>query len=192
MQVATIAMEQEKAREAYAQYKQAVRENRANAQDKAIMLGYRALTKGKTLVNIADAIRQGNLDELGRPRLAIGRADWEQAHFQGYRSWNKPWLRFTNHRSLMSSREVHIKIPWWESPMLPSDRTWRAPTPHIPPSIRPAGDLSKYWILWEAAWDAVPVDPWLLQRIDGMLFVVLAAWDLTELERAVLAKVPLR
>lgn len=190
MQVATITMEQEKAREAYAQYKQAVRENRANAQDRAIMLGYRALTKGKTLVNIADAIRQGDLDELGRPRLAIGRADWEQSYFR------RPWsgsnrLRFSANSS-PSGREITINIPWWNGPVQLSKDIWRAPTPHIPPSIRPAGDLTKYWILWEAAWDAVPVDPWLLQRIDGMLFVVLAAWDLTELERAVLATVPLR
>lgn len=42
-------------------------------------------------------------------------------------------------------------------------------------------------ILWEAEWQAVPPkDPALLRHLGGDLYAVVAVWDLTELERAVL------
>src|SRR5207253_8584714 len=72
----------------------------------------------------------------------------------------------------------------------------RAITPHkamvpiIPPHLRPADALSNYYILSEAHWSPEPPrDPFLLKRIDGFLFAVLAAWDLTEIERAVLGTI---
>jgi hypothetical protein len=43
-------------------------------------------------------------------------------------------------------------------------------------------------ILWEAEWQHVPSDPLLLRHITGPLYAVLASWDLTELERAVLSR----
>jgi hypothetical protein len=59
--------------------------------------------------------------------------------------------------------------------------------PIIPAPIRPTRRLDQYHILWEADWQAAPTDPILLQKLTGNLFVILAAWDLTELERAVLS-----
>jgi hypothetical protein len=62
--------------------------------------------------------------------------------------------------------------------------------PHIPPGLRPAHHLRNYHILWEAEWHPVappaPRDPALLRRIAGDVFAVVAVWELTELERAVL------
>lgn len=48
---------------------------------------------------------------------------------------------------------------------------------------------SDYYILWEVdEWKKVPpVDPYLLRRITSNFFVVLAGWNLTELERAAMA-----
>jgi len=48
--------------------------------------------------------------------------------------------------------------------------------------------LDRFHILWEADWHLdPPQDPALLRRLMGDLWVVLAVWDLTSLERAVLA-----
>jgi hypothetical protein len=60
----------------------------------------------------------------------------------------------------------------------------------LPPSIKPSeASLKHYHILWEAEWEnAPPVDPYLLRRISANLFVVIASWDLTPLERAVMAE----
>ena len=46
-----------------------------------------------------------------------------------------------------------------------------------------------FHILWEVEqWDPTPpVDPALVRHIRGDLWAVIAMWDLTELERAVLA-----
>jgi hypothetical protein len=60
--------------------------------------------------------------------------------------------------------------------------------PLIPPRLRPAGDLSNYHILWEANWQAPPTDPLLLRHLSGPLYAVLACWDLTPIERAVMGQ----
>ena len=74
------------------------------------------------------------------------------------------------------------------------DATWNkrnhnpitAIVPLVPPRLRPK-DLSKYYILWEAEWDPLaPVDPFLLKRLTNRFFAVVAEWDLTPLERAVI------
>lgn len=63
--------------------------------------------------------------------------------------------------------------------------------PTIPPRLRPPHNLSGYHILWEAEWgqeDVLPPgDPALLRHLGGDLYAVLAVWDLTPLERSVLA-----
>lgn len=65
-------------------------------------------------------------------------------------------------------------------------RDLTAIVPIIPANLRPAKALHRYVILWEADWEAVPVDPMLLRHLHGDLYVVLAVWDLTPVERAVL------
>ncbi len=61
-------------------------------------------------------------------------------------------------------------------------------TPIIPPALRPKHHLANYRTLWEVEqWTRVPPwDPMLLKPLGGMLYAVLATWDLTEMERAVL------
>jgi hypothetical protein len=71
---------------------------------------------------------------------------------------------------------------------------YAAPVPDIPFHLRPAEkDLEKYFILWEVAeWREVymppraPGDPLLLERIAHPIYVVVAQWDLTELEQRLL------
>lgn len=67
---------------------------------------------------------------------------------------------------------------------------YRAMVPNVPPRHRPARGLAQCHILFEAEWaiDPIPpVDPALVRHLGGDLWVVFAEWDLTELERAVLA-----
>lgn len=77
------------------------------------------------------------------------------------------------------------------------NRPWRAEAqvPLIPlplrPKVRAKGDdpLQNYHVLWEAEWtNRVPFDPLLLRRIGKAdLWLVCAAWELSEVERAALA-----
>lgn len=70
---------------------------------------------------------------------------------------------------------------------------WSAMVPIVPPKLRPARGLGDRLILWEVenwTWATVPPppgDPALLRHVGGDLYAVEAVWDLTELEKLVLA-----
>lgn len=117
MNVATIEMPVEEAARAYRVYRRACEDNPDNREDRAIMLGYKALAAGKSLIDLSAAIAGGGLDELGRPRLAVGRAHWQQVRF------GKEW------------RLRHgLSISFW-----------RHPAPHhgVPPTTRRSGSRSR-------------------------------------------------
>jgi hypothetical protein len=67
--------------------------------------------------------------------------------------------------------------------------------PMIPADVRPAEGREKDWfVLWEVErWSNEPLlaapdrDPFLLRHVGGDLYAVLAEWNLTDLERAVMA-----
>ena len=61
--------------------------------------------------------------------------------------------------------------------------------PIIPAHLMPKGKLENYYIMWEVSeWKklAKAEDPFLLRRINANTFIVLAAWDLTEVEQIVM------
>lgn len=66
----------------------------------------------------------------------------------------------------------------------------KAMVPTIPPALRPPHKLSGYVVLWEAEWTVgamiAPGDPALLKHLGGDMYALLAVWDLSDLERAVL------
>jgi hypothetical protein len=60
--------------------------------------------------------------------------------------------------------------------------------PHIPPDVRPRFAPHNYHILFEVKErQAYPVDPFLIRRISGMLFIIEAEWELAQLEAELLA-----
>ena len=209
MELSTIQMPKEQAKTALEEYRAAVREaaerdisnyetraskRRAELEeaDKQIVVGYQALAKGKQVISLRQTMLAGGEDELHRPRLAIGRADETAMRLR----------RFANGRvdlePVTSWARGDNSVPWGPSNrkfsflgLLPAiaggrDVTAEAIMPHIPPAIRPI-TLDRYFILWEADWQRKqPVDPALLRPVGGDLYVVVATWDLTPLERAVL------
>src|SRR5262245_56044223 len=83
MDLATISMDRNEARKAFLEYRRAVRA-RHDAEDEAIMRGYRELANGRQLLKLSETIRAGGFDErVSMPRLAICRADAE---------WVEGWL----------------------------------------------------------------------------------------------------
>lgn len=196
MNIETITMPQRAAREAFLTYKRSIRD-RHNAEDEAVMRGYRAMARGSALLDVNQAMRVGGQDDLGRPKLAICRADYkwcflrwwgERARFIGTHSetWEVTMrlaARKNNSVSLIPGIFERQRI---RGELQPRPEA-RALIPMVPPQYRPRAAMSNYHILWEADWQAVPVDPILLKHLGGSLYVVLAQWDLTPLEQAVLA-----
>lgn len=195
MELATIEMDKAEARERFLEYKRAVDE-RHTEEDAAVMRGYRELAKGKQLVHIVDTVRAGGLDDDGRPRLAVCRADEQWCRlsmnpdgsltFIG-RKVSEEQYRI-DHRS--TKRRVSLPSKTFEELRYEYGSYWgnvRAMVPMVPPALRPAHHLRNYHILWEATWEAAPpVDPALLKHVGGYLYAVIQVWDLTDLERAVL------
>lgn len=189
MNVATITMDKDEARERYNQYRQAIGEREATDEDRGIMLGYKALASGKALLDLGAVFRACPLDERGRPKLAVGRASWNYAHLTSGRDGS---LAFTAERwNRRRGRWYRISFPAGTLQRAPSLTTYaehRALVPLIPINLRPQFSLSNYLILWEAVWEPVPpIDPLLLRHLHGGLYLILASWDLTPLERAVLS-----
>lgn len=191
MNIPTITMPTKEARERFVEYRRAVLHN-TNPSDVALMRGYRALAKGKTIIDLQVVMHQAGLDEQERPRLAIVRADAERVYCHredGGTCWFsiREWSCTPNNASRLFLRLPRGTFAYTEREL------WRLPhltavVPSIPPRFRPRFALSNYHLLWEADWKDAPRDPILLRRLSGMLFAVLASWDLTELERAVLRR----
>jgi hypothetical protein len=193
MDLATIEIPKEEAQRAFEQYRAAVKERHSN-EDEQIMRGYKALAKGQQIISLRQAMERGGLDHRGLPRLAICRADAEWC-----------WVRMPVGQGAVTfcmdewlyerATRRYVRLPSGVFPdferefnnrQRPTRATAMVPT--VPPGLRPRGKLTNYHILWEAEWKvSVPRDPALLRRIGGDLYAVLAVWNLTELERAVLA-----
>lgn len=139
---------------------------------------YRAIAKGKTIISAGDVIRAAGLNSKGLPLLAIGRADAQQIRCQVY---NRE-VEFRDRNRNRGGGKLTFPMPTavnWSNGI--------ALVPRIPPQHRPATvHLEKYWILWEADWTTIPRDPYLLRRIGKDAWIVLAAWELTNVEMMVL------
>jgi len=178
------AVTQEAALTALQQYKS--HRDAYDKRDWEIERIYRAISKGKTVISVNEAIRNAGLDQLGRPKLAIMRADQEACICELYYGDH---ITITNEHRNSHAAEWHFEIPWPNRPFVQGHaHRYRALLPRIPPQHRPAkGWLGSYHLLWEADWNAAPpADPYLLKRIGKDAWVVLAAWELTEVELSVL------
>ena len=189
MNIQTITMPRKQAYDAFREYREAFRKH-GLARDAALMRGYKTLAKGKRVIDLAHVMKEAGLDEQGRPHLAICRADAEKCRIEGWENGGlRFWMNETGH-DRESRRFVQLPLgtfSWPQGFTIWKLRNWSAIVPTIPPRYRPVSTLSNFHVLWEATWQAEPPkDPMLLRRLDGMLFAVLAVWDLTELERAVL------
>lgn len=206
MQVALVKPESVnmyEARKAFADYAALEKAGRSTAADQVAQEVYRQVLRGRTLLSLNASMRIAGVDPHGRPKLAIARADANWCFFRRVAGWkrNKDGSGLSVSEFRGATHQHARSIAWskrqqgrGQSVIVPQDLfpislkdDLRARVPSIPPALRPRADLSRYHILWEADWEAVPHDPFLLRRISTDWYVVLAQWDLTEVERSILA-----
>jgi hypothetical protein len=197
MELQTIEMPKAEARKAFLEYRHAVRE-RHDAEDEQIMRAYRALSQGKPVIDIFEAIRDGGRDRNGLPKLAIARADAVKTVLlrRPDGSFHMAPINLTYQdgsipgRAEYRGRVFRFPVNFLTPKELRFGRErWVAMNPTVPPALRPQHAMSNYHVLWEAEWRKDPVpprDPALLKHLGGPLYMVLATWDLTDVERAVL------
>lgn len=205
MKLDTITMDPAEAKAKAREYREAFRRSR-RAEDEAIWRGLKALGRGHSLVDINKAVLGGGEFDNGFPRIAVCQADALWCYLSRTPGGdvcfvpNRPDApdmplspqasRSTTYiRGQLSERHWgDSATPWWR------DRCYRTQVPLVPPPLRPASaqTLRSYHILWEVEeWakhtpPRPPGDPALLRHVTGSLYAVLAVWDLSDLERAVL------
>ena len=206
MDLPVIQMSRQEARRAFLEYRSAVRESldrevgiydagrlrlleELRESDEALMRGYRQLSLGHQVISLPDTIRAGGEDSAGRPRLAIARADARRVALSRYIDGSLAYSAGSQRSDQRNPRTARsIRLPRGTlSRLVPGSYvSGSAVVPTIPPRIRPR-DVTRYHILFEAEWGpVVPRDPALLRALGDGLYAVLATWNLTELERAVL------
>jgi hypothetical protein len=166
-------------------------------EDRAIVAGLVALAAGKQLINLPETIRAGGEDELGLPRLAVMWADRPWCYVVRETSgtiefeWD-PYNRFDSRTRRFTFTDALTPRAHADLPDGATTGRLRSHVPPIPPEHRPGlSRLRKFAVLWEVEeWETDPTpprDPALLRPLMGDLWSVEAIWDLTDLERAVLA-----
>lgn len=196
MNLSAIEISKDEALERLAEYQEALKTER-NAEDEAIAAGYRAAARGLPVISLQRTVTAGGFHDDGLPRIAVIRADVTECFVR----WDGNALVFSdrdgwnvNRGALVGAHSVRVAIPGDDVPARP--RSWHAGStivPLIPPRFRPRPRRLRHChILWEVEqWTRIPPrDPALLRHIRGDLWAVLAVWDLSELERLVLAQRP--
>ena len=197
-----IEMAQEEAKEEYLKYREALKDrvDKQHKQYEEIKKVYHSLSKGHKVIDVFDAFKRTGVNKDGEPKLAICRADHKTVRFrkQDFGSgvfYNlDEWIK----------EAVNLPsgtFPKWEHEKdangNPKTESWtvlreriKTGVPIIPAQFLPDSKLENFYILWEVKdWqESIPPkkDPFLLKRISTNLFSVLAEWDVTEVERAVL------
>lgn len=200
MNVSTVVIDKEVAKEKYKEYLEAEKKVKSKEYS-AARRAYRALSKGFKVIDIYAAFEKTGLKTNGTPKLAIVRADSREVFFTKLengagrfqktapQSWgNQPYLD-------------HVDLPAgtfkdWETELVgvsDTNQGWNiikepeitTNVPTIPPSVTVTDKLEKYYILFEVSqWKATATvkDPYLLQRLSPNMFVVLAEWDVSPVE----------
>lgn len=202
----TIESARDEARRQFLVYRKAVREAKDADQKKAdaiVMRGYREIAKGRPVLDLMKVMQGAGIREDNwYPKLAICNADATHCCVEMRESGG---VTFYAGRSARAPKNRRVALPASTLPTFQRDwtgkslhtstrRNWSAWSPEaeavvptIPPQYRPPFQLGNYHLLWEAVWTkAVPEDPILLRHLGGNLFAVLAQWDLSPLEQAVL------
>lgn len=198
MNITTLELPAEEAAARLAEYEQVVAAERT-AEDQAIAAGYRAAARGLPVIQLSTVMAAGGWFPNGLPRLAVARADATEVHVEVTNRWSDADTanvvfyddaRSRNRGALVGRHTVRVeRIPGRTSA---SPGGWRGSTivPLVPPRHRPRRNrIRGFHILFEVeAWTPAPSrDPALLRHIRGDLWAVVATWDLTPLEMAVLS-----
>ena len=209
MQVEELSLPQKQAEEEFNALKEAFKRNaklrkEAVNIDLYVALGHMS-KHGKKIIEIWESFKKAGLNKDGDPRLAICRADGKRCYCLKVEDGSAVFSMKRLDRWSRVPRKTYgdVKFPsktfQWQ-PKDPSrpigtynikNQVVQCLVPIIPPKIlikEVKARLKNYHILWEVEeWKPTPPkDPILLKQLTPNLFGVLATWNLTPLERAVI------
>lgn len=158
---------------------------------------YEVAAQGTPVIQLSQAIAAGGMFDNGLPRIAIARSDKERVSCE-VSYWRQGFVRFEwpqyqDPRRSWTTESLDVRTSW---PRIENKDRNNGQTivPLVPPEALQEAKvgrttLRRYMTLFEVEeWTPVPpTDPALLQHIAGDLYAVLAVWNLTALEMAVIA-----
>lgn len=187
MDVQNVTIDRKQARELYRQYK--AHQHYSEPIDHEIQRAYQLIAQGRMIIKALDSIKVAGVDAQGFPKLALMRADIPKCRVEMQPNGSAVFIPATDRWSREArAQSLRIALPAGTFPRLQGYANAEGIVPICPVHLRPKRGLQNYHTLWEADWKQVPVDPMLLRRIGKAdMWVVVAAWDLTEIERAALS-----
>jgi hypothetical protein len=196
METTHIALDRGEAERLYRKYK----EHKAYSTpiDAEVMRAYQLLAKGRLVIKALESVAAAGVGEDGLPKLALASATAKACYLERSANGGATMASSDNWRAKSNRYEWRAStftfpretFPWgWDRKERVHRSSHKATLPTIPAYLRPARGLANYHILWEAEWEPIPPrDPYLLRRIGNAdLWLVVAHWDLTEVERAALS-----
>lgn len=183
MKTESLTMDRGEALKLYREYKK--HQHYSEPIDDAIRRAYQLIAQGRMVIRALESVRTAGLNAEGWPKLAICRADLKTCYLT---MWRDGSARMANERWPRVRSKI-VNFPLGTFPTIAQSKDGEAIVPLVPVHLRPKRALENYHVLWEAEWTrVVPRDPMLLRRIGkGDMWLVVAAWDLTEVERAALS-----
>jgi len=207
MEVEELVIPKEQAEAELKALKEAIRRHaqlRKEEIRRELMAVYGHLRHYGKIIDIYESFRKAGLNKDGDPRLAICRADAKQCYCLKIEDGSAIFSMERLDRWQRQPRKTYaeVKLPAGTFQWQPIDPTRplnayniknqlvQCPAPIIPAKIlveEVRHRLKNYHVLWEVkAWKPVPPqDPILLKRLTANLFGVLATWELTALEKAI-------
>lgn len=200
MNVVKVEIDQEEATKKYKEYLEAAKK-RASRHYSQLKRAYRAASKGYKIIDIYQAFEKTGLKSNGTPKLAVVRADASIVYFhkrdEGAGIFSRhPRVREWQRQEQRSDIELPAQTfpNWVDAQGKPQSQfEWKmgiqTNVPIIPAHLLPDKGLENYYILFEVdKWSPVAKvrDPYLLERVNDNTFIVLAEWDVTEVEAIVM------
>lgn len=197
MHVKTMKVDRDLARSKYEAYKKALEgthTDRDRKRDQVLKTAFYNLARGRKVIDLNQVAESTGLDAQGLPRIAVCRAGQRFVYYRRIRD-GRP--EFTTREYRYGGIDWHtayyrVRLSStldWPVKEQTRGRYQRALVPEVPPELQPKGRLGGYHVLFEPEWKPTPpVDPLLLRHIGSSLYVVLAQWDLTDVERAALGE----
>jgi len=186
MQVEELSMPKRKAEEEFEALKELLSEDQKRRKDQIyrdFQAVYGHLRHGKKIIDLFESMKNTGLNEDGDPRLAICRADAKQCYCQKHAEGSALFSMESNHLSYYTNpRKTYndLLLPpgtfqWHKQDEKQGMGRWKVL-------------LKNLHIIWEVEeWKPIPPkDPILVKQLTPNLFGVLATWNLTKLERAII------
>lgn len=200
MDTIPVEVDRQRALELYREYKKHA--HYSKPIDRECQRAYQLLAKGRLVIRALESVRLAGVKatgtDAGFPKLALCRADAVSCKVSmssdGSAAMHAgdvtPRSRWRFDAGVVQSRNC-FSFPAGTFVAPSGNRRWRgeALVPVPPLNLRPRRGLTNYHVLWEAEWTRIaPADPFLLRRIGKAdMWLVVAMWELTPVEKAALA-----